>query len=142
LQDYKRSAIWFDAGCLLTQPLYRVRNIIENYGFYSPVALPVTIKSWAHPQFVKYLQASDEIINRISFNSAMVAINNHHQTAMTLIDKWKDCALDGNCTAPEGSDKKRHRFQTILSILAYQLGLPGDTPHKCIGFLVQQDIDD
>ncbi len=141
LKEFECSTIWFDAGCKLTQPLYRIRNIIKKHGFYSPIALPVTIKAWAHPQFLKFLNASEEIVNRISFNSAMVAINYNHAIAMKLIEKWKAAALDENCTAPKGSSKKLHRFQTIMSILAYQLGLPGDIPHKCMGFLVQQDID-
>ena len=141
LHEFKCSTIWFDAGCKLTQPLYRIRNIIKEHGFYSPVVLPGAIKDWAHPQFIKFLNANEEIINKASFNGAMVAFNYNHATAMKLIEKWKVCALEEKCTAPEGSSKKNNRFQTIFSILAYQLGLSGEIPHKNIGFLVQQDID-
>lgn len=141
LHEFRSPTIWFDAGCKLTQPLYRIRDIINENGFYSPIALPGVIKDWTHPQFIEFLNASDEIINKPSFNGAMIAINYNHAGAMKLVEKWTNCALEEKCWAPYDSSKKNHRWQTIMSILAYQLGLQGRMSYKCLGFLVQQDID-
>lgn len=141
LQKFRCSTIWFDAGCILTQPLYRIRKVINNQGFYSPLADPGTIKEFAHPQFIESLHASEEIISKISLAGGMVAINHKSSKAIKLVEKWKACALEKKCCAPEGANRRDHRFQTIMSILAYQMGLVDGIPHKCIGFLFHQDID-
>ena len=141
LSEFRLSTIWFDAGCKLTQPLYRIRDIINKEGFYSPIVLPGAIKDWVHPQFVESLNASDKIINNASFNGAMIAINYNHSKATKFVNKWISCALEEKCWVPSSSSKKNHRWQTIMSILAYQLELAGEIPYKRIGFLVHQDID-
>ena len=71
----------------------------------------------------------------------MIAINYNHAKATKFVNKWTACALEEKCWVPSSSSKKTHRWQTIMSILAYQLELAGEIPYKRIGFLVHQDID-
>jgi hypothetical protein len=87
------------------------------------VVLPGAIKDWAHPQFIKFLNASEEIINKASFNGAMVAFNYNHAKAMKLIENWKACALEEKCTAPEDSSKKKKSFSNHFQHIGLSVGI-------------------
>jgi hypothetical protein len=61
--------------------------------------------------------------------------------AMSIIRQWRQCALEEDCTAPKGSNRKQHRYQSIMSILAYRTGIPEKIPQRYLGFKVHQDVD-
>jgi len=141
LNDFKSSVIWLDAGCLITQPLYQIRNVIKKHGFYSPVSKG-TIKEWTHPKTLKYLNVENDLLNKRNLSGGAVAIDFKCSKALSLIKKWKEYALIKECIAPEGSNRKNHRRdQSILTILAYQFGFAQKIPQRRLGFQVHQDVD-
>lgn len=140
LYEFKCSAIWLDAGCLITQPLYHVRDVIKKHGFYSPIS-GGSIKEWTHPKTVEYLNVEHNLLNKRNLTGGVVAVNFKCSEALELIEKWKEYASIKECTAPEGSSRKNHRHQSIMAVLAYRFGFPPKIPQRCIGVKIHQDID-
>ncbi len=141
LNDFKYSTIWLDAGCVITQPLYRIRNVIEKHGFYSPVSKG-TIGEWIHPKTIEYLNVEHDLLDKRNLSGTVVGFNLECSKAVRFIEKWRECALAKECIAPEGSNRDNHRFdQSILTILAYQLGLAEKIPQRKLGVKIHQDID-
>jgi len=144
LMEFNKSIVWFDAGCIITQPLYRIRRVIHKHGYYSPVAKD-TINEWIHPETRSYLIKKCNIDRNIFdlriLASTVVGINPCNHKTLKLMENWKACAMTKECTAPEGSSKKNNRYQTILAAHAYNLGLGYDIPQRRLGFLNHRDID-
>lgn len=140
LTEFHKMVIWLDAGCLITQPLYQIRNVIKNYGFYSPIS-GGTIKEWTHPQTLEYMKVPDDMLNNRNLAGTAVAINFNYPDALKLVELWEKYALIEECSAPQGATKQNHRYQSILTILAYQLDLAEKIPNRRIGFKIHQDID-
>ena len=140
LNDFKCSTIWLDAGCLITLPLYRIRDVINERGFYSPTASG-TIQEWTHPKTIEYLNVHQDLLNKRILAGGIVAVDFNCSQALRLVEKWKECALVKECTVPKSYNRDNHRAQSILSILAYQLGFAQKIPQRYLGFKIHQDID-
>jgi glycosyltransferase involved in cell wall biosynthesis len=140
LNYYRKSVIWCDAGCVITQPLYRIRSIINTHGYYSPIAQGA-IGEWIPKVTAEFLNADEDILNKRILAGGVVALNFNNPKAMNIIRQWRKCVLEENCSAPEGSNKKLHRYQSILSVLAYRSGIPEKIPQRVLGFKIHQDVD-
>lgn len=140
LNDFKCSTIWLDAGCLITQPLYRIRDVINKRGFYSPTASG-TIQEWTHPKTIEYLNVHQDLLNKRILAGGIVAVDFNCSQALRLVEKWKECALVKECTAPKGYNRDNHRAQSIMTILAYQFGIAQKLPQRYLGVKIHQDID-
>jgi len=143
LTEFKDSVVWFDAGCILTQPLFRIRKVLDKYGFYSPVAsFSGSIKRWTHPGTVKFLNCDNSLLEERQLAGTVVGFKWNKSAVLELANKWKECALIKECIAPAGSTRDNHRQdQAILAILAYQHGLAQKIPQRFLGFKIHQDID-
>jgi hypothetical protein len=140
LKEFYKSVVWLDAGCVITQPLYRVRNITRKNGFYAAFARGA-IREWIHPQMVEYMKVEDDVLDRRILASTVVAFNHTSPKAMMLAEKWKQLALVEQCTAPPDANVNNTRYQTIMACLAYQLGLGDKISGRRMGFKNHQDID-
>ncbi len=141
LNEFKCPVIWMDAGSLITQPLYQIRDVIKKHSFYSPVSKGA-IEEWTHPKTIEYLNVENNLLNARNLNAGIVAVDSNCSEAMQLVEKWRQCALVKECIAPKNSSQKNHRQdQSILTILAYQFGFAQRIPQRCLGFKVHQDID-
>lgn len=141
LNEFQKIVVWLDAGCLITQPLYQIRNVIKKHGFYSPIS-GGTIKEWTHPQTLEYMKVPEEMFNNRNLAGTVVAVNFNYPDALKLVKLWEEYASIEECIAPRGATKQNHRYdQSILTILAYRLGLTEKTPNRRLGFKIHQDID-
>ena len=140
LKEFYKSVVWLDAGCVITQPLYRVRSIARKNGFYAAFARGA-IKDWMHPQMVEYMKVGDDVLDRRILASTVVAFNHKNAKAMMLVEKWKQLALVEKYTAPPDANVNNTRYQSIMACLAYQLGLGDKIPGRRMGFKIHQDID-
>jgi hypothetical protein len=141
LNEFKCSVIWMDAGNVILSPLKTIRKILNLTGFYSPYS-EKKISSWTHPKTLKFLEASNKILEKRNLNGACIAVNYNFSEVKKVIDKWKQCALMKECIAPEGSSRKNHRQdQATLSVIAYQGNIVNLLFKKFYGFKIQQDIN-
>lgn len=133
--------IWFDAGCILTEPLTRIREVLAGTGIYSPVSAG-TVADWTHPTTLAYLQAEPSILRRCNFSAGCVGVSRPFENRYNLIGRWRDCSLTKACIAPDGSHRGNHRQdQAVLTVLIHQLGLPETAPRQKLGFRTHQDIN-
>jgi hypothetical protein len=143
LTEFKDSVVWFDAGCILTQPLFQIRKVLNKYGFYSPVAsFSGSIRRWTHPRTVEFLNCDNSLLDERQLAGTVVGFKWNKSKVLELANKWKECALIKECIGPAGSTRNNHRHdQAILTILAYQHGLAQKIPQRFLGFKIHQDID-
>ena len=139
--ELRCSICWFDAGNIVTRPLTLLRKSVQYSGFYSP-RTKGSIASWTHPKTLEYLHVEDSIRGFRPLAGGCVAANFRFEKARLFVDKWKECALVRECIAPEGSNRYNHRQDlSVLSILAYQMGLSMFMANFHMGYLFQQDAD-
>jgi hypothetical protein len=132
---------WFDAGNLLTGPLTLLRKVVQWRGFYSPLAKP-SVAAWTHPATLAYLKAEKWIYPKANLAGYCVCANYRSEKARLFARRWKECALVRECIAPPGSDRSNHRQDmSVLTVLAYQIGLPRYLSRFLLDFKCQQDVD-
>ena len=113
--------LWLDAGNLVFGDLARVKSILVTHGVYTPLS-GGTIGEWTHPDSLRYLGVTPDLLRKRNRNAAIVGFNAGHRGAPELAELWKQCALAKPCIAPAGSDKSNHRQdQAVLSVLTYML---------------------
>jgi hypothetical protein len=140
-QECRCSVLWFDAGNVLTGPLTLLRKVVQWKGFYSPYAKP-HIASWTHPDTLKFLKTERWIYTKTNLTGGCVAASYRSSKARKLVERWRECAMIQECIAPPGSNRYNHRQDmSVLSILAYQLGMPLFLSNFLLGFKCQQDVD-
>ncbi|MGB7537545.1 MAG: DUF1647 domain-containing protein [Anaerolineales bacterium] len=140
-EECRCSVGWFDAGNLLTGPLTHMRKVVQWQGFYSPFAKP-HVADWTHPGTLAYLNVEKWIYTKTNLAGYCVAANFRSSKARVFVERWRQCALVKECIAPEGSNRYNHRQDmSVLSILAYQIGLPLLLSRFLLGFKSQQDVD-
>ena len=137
--------IWLDAGDLLIDTLRRIRRYASVFGFYSPYSSG-TVKDWTHPGMLHCLGADEHLLGRRNLSSGIVAFDIRNRTARELLTRWRACAVDATCIAPDGSSRENHRQdQAALTVLAHQLGLVRDGRHQFLtrrlGVTIHNDID-
>jgi len=139
--EVKCCVCWFDAGNLLTEPLTRLRKVVQWKGFYSPFAKG-TVAEWTHPATLAYLRTDAAVYTKTNLAGYCVAANYRSPKARMFVERWRECALVKECIAPSGSSRYNHRQDmSVLGILAYQIGLPLFLSRFRLGFECQQDID-
>lgn len=117
--------LWMDAGNFFYQsPLNAIRFTLAKNGFYSP-RLPFDIRHLTHPDTIKLLNA-DAVADGRMRDACVVGINSDRPEAKALVEKWRAAALNEPVIAPKGSTTRiaHHRDESVLSLLAYQSGLP------------------
>ncbi|MHB0754987.1 DUF1647 domain-containing protein [Polaribacter sp. M15] len=145
LNEFKCSVCWLDAGNIITKPLNNLRKIIELYGFYSPFSKGL-ISDWTHYKSLEFLKVSKnkKILNQRNLNGACVCADYNNKKVRNVINQWKECALNKDCIAPNGSNRNNHRQdQAILSTLVYKYipEIGKKMMFKRFGFKIHQDID-
>jgi Protein of unknown function (DUF1647) len=141
VNEFKCCVCWMDAGNLITQPLFWLRKITNALGMYSPHS-NASISDWTHPKTLKFLSASNYLLNKPNLSGNCIAINYRSHKARDLVNQWKECALVRGCIAPEGSNRNNHRQdQAVLSVIAHQSGIVKGMPTRHYGFRIHQDID-
>ncbi len=143
LDEFKSSVVWFDAGSVLTQPLFQIRKALRKFGYYSPIAsFSQSIRKWTHPKTLDFLNCEESLLDEKQIAASVVAVKWDRPKVLKLIKKWKECALIKECIAPEGSSRDNHRQdQAVLTVLAYQYGFAQIIPQRFLGFKLHQDID-
>jgi hypothetical protein len=140
-EEVKCCLAWFDAGNLLTRPLTLLRKVVQWTGFYSPFAKR-NLAAWTHPGTLEYMKVEPWIRPKTTLAGYCVAANYNFPKARVFVEKWRECALIKDCIAPAGSDRYNHKQDmSVLSILAYQIGLPLYLSRFLLGFKCQQDVD-
>ena len=130
-----------DAGCIITQPLYRIRKVIDKIGLYSPVSKG-TIVDWTHPSTLDFLKVDKSLLQKNNLSGGIVAVNYQFKKAVQIIKRWKECALIKECIAPMGSNRTNHRQdQAVLTILADQSNITDVMPKQFLGCMVHRDVD-
>lgn len=141
LNEFKCCVCWMDAGNLVVKPLFWIRKITETLGIYSPRSSGL-ISDWTHPKTLEFLNTSNRLHHKPNLSGNCVAINYYNPKARDLAERWKACALNKECIAPQGSSRKNHRQdQAVLSVIAYQSGITKGIPIRHYGFIGHQDID-
>ncbi len=111
--------LWLDAGNLVIGPLDELIAFVRREGFYSPSSHQ-TVARYTHPLTLDRLQGND-LGHRIALSGGLVGVDRENPHARTLIERWRDCALNRDIIAPLGSSRENHRQdQAVLTILAYQ----------------------
>ncbi|CAB4382607.1 hypothetical protein RhiirA1_521637 [Rhizophagus irregularis] len=109
---------WLDSGTLPERIFFEeLPTLLKTYnGFLSPRSSGF-MKNWTHPGVYEYYNDDASKYDNIpNCSGASVAFD----TKMTqhIINEWYTCALDKNCIAPVGSNRKNHRQdQAILTYL-------------------------
>jgi hypothetical protein len=120
LRETNGMVLWMDAGNLVLGSLDRIRSELARQGIYCPRSSG-DIRKWTHPDTLRYLGASPSLLSHVNRNAAFVGLNAASPGARELAERWKVCALEVNCIAPSGSNRKNHRQdQAVLTILIYQ----------------------
>jgi hypothetical protein len=132
---------WFDAGNLLIGPLTRMRKVVQWKGFYSPFAKG-SVADFTHRGTLEYLHADKPIFRKRNLAGFCVAADHRSAKAREFVRRWRECALVRECIAPAGSNRYNHKQDmSVMSILAYQIGLPLFMSPWLLDFKCQQDID-
>jgi hypothetical protein len=138
-EEFRCGICWFDAGNLVTGPLTALRKVTAWKGFYSPF-VKGTVEEWTHPATIAYMHA-EPIRRKANLAGGCVAADFRFAKSKAFVRKWRECALTRDCIAPPGSDRYNHRQDmSVLTILAYQLGLPLFMSSFKLGFIFQQDV--
>ncbi len=138
--------IWLDAGNVLTGRLVFLRKVIKRFGFFSPYSIGA-IEDWTDPQTLKNLKVHDDLFRSRNLAANVIGFNSADRESLNLIDSWIEASRDKNLIAPPGSSRSNHRQdQSLLTILAYQVGLVryrslGEFPRRIFRILVHQDVD-
>jgi hypothetical protein len=140
LNEYKKPALWLDAGCVITHPLYRIRKIIKSEGFYYTVCSS-KVKDWTHPKTLEYLDTDQTVLSKGHLAGGIVGFDYENYKARDLLEKWRQAAFCKEITAPEGWCRSQHRAQSVLTILAYNNGMVSNRLYRRLGIKVHQDID-
>jgi len=146
MDEFKSSICWMDAGNIITSKLTKIRKVIDAVGLYSPQSAG-SVKEWTHPKTLAYLNASNQLLEKINLCASCVCVNYHNHHARRLINQWADYALKKDCIAPNGSDRSNHRQdQAVLTLLFHQSGLAKhylSNPNflRYLDLKIHQDID-
>ncbi|MBN1438429.1 MAG: DUF1647 domain-containing protein [Anaerolineales bacterium] len=141
-REVRGSVCWFDAGNIVTGPLTLLKKTVQRFGFYAPYAKN-TIAAWTHPKTLEWLRVEESIRSRRPLAGGSVGANWRFGKVREFVSKWEECALVKDCIAPAGSNRYNHRQDlSVLSILAYRLGLSMFMSSFHLGFLFQQDADE
>lgn len=139
--EVKGCICWMDAGNIIVDKLSDIRRIISKTGFFSPWSRG-KITRWTHKGTLDFLKCENKFLNKRNLAAGCVALNYDFPQVRLLINRWKACALEKTCIAPEGSNRMNHRQdQAVLTVLAYQLHLAQKSPKMNHGFLFHKDID-
>jgi hypothetical protein len=87
------------------------------------------------------MEVSNDLLNKRNLAGTVVAISTSCPEAVKLVEQWGKYAGIERCSVPEGATKHNHRYQSILTVLAYRLGLAEGIPCRRLGFKIHQDID-
>lgn len=119
-QHADKYVIWMDAGNLVVKPLDDIRRILQEHGFYSPRSAG-TVRDWTHPEMLRKLNLAKTFYDKPNRTGGVVSLDTRNASAMELLDRWRECALDRSCIAPCGSSRRNHRQdQAALTVLMYQ----------------------
>ena len=144
MHEVGKNVLWLDAGCLLTGKLTFVRQLLAYLGIYSPRSSG-TVQDWTHPTTLHKLAVTTAVRRLPNRAGGIVGVNYRNSTCRTLIDTWRECALDPAIIAPRGSSRKNHRQdQSVLSVLLNQhmhYGLLPTVPEAMYNISVHNDID-
>lgn len=141
IDEHECFVCWMDSGNVINKRLSTIRFIIRAIGIYSPYSTG-RVKDWTHIKTQIYLKSSKKVLQRKNLSGACIALNCNDCRASKIINSWRDCALEKECIAPEGSNRKNHRQdQAALSIIAHQSGATRCMPGKRYGFDVHKDVD-
>ncbi len=139
--ETRSSVCWFDAGNIVTEPLTRLRKIVQWTGFYSPFGKD-TVADWTHPSTLAFLKSDKSILKKHTLAGGCIAANFRFPKARLFVEKWRECALIKECIAPPGSNRYNHRQDmSVMTILAHQISLPLFMSSFKLGFTFQQDVD-
>jgi hypothetical protein len=132
--------LWLDAGNIVHERLDRVRCVLSNTGFYSPVSV-ADIARFTHPDVLRLLDAAPEILTDLNRNGAIIGFG-RNQLGLDLSGQWRDCALRQEIMWPADWTKDRWRSdQAILSVLVAQARRRKDFAlvDEALGITIQND---
>ncbi len=143
LKESDNLVIWMDAGNVLTSDLKKIRSIIKQFGFYSPLSNGY-VKQWTHTTTLNELNVQSTIHKKRMLNAAIIGLDPQNKKTQYLVKKWSDLSLNKELILPKGAGKKNHRWdQSLLTILFYKNYKKVIFPrtHKSFGVITHQDID-
>lgn len=144
LNEFKCDICWMDAGNIITNPLTKVRKVLNSVGFYSPLSQG-KISNWTHPKTLELLNTTDKkTLKKKNLNGACVAASYNNLNARELIGSWAKYAQQKEYIAPKDSGRHNHRQdQALLSVLAHKLipDTAGSMSKSKFGFKIHQDVD-
>lgn len=139
-QHVDNYVIWMDAGNLVVKPLDDIRTILHEYGFYSPRSAG-TVRDWTHEGMLRMLNLAEEFYGEPNRTGGVVSLDTRNPSAMKLLDRWRECALDANCIAPCGSSRRNHRQdQAALTVLMYQSPFANSPLRHSSSIRIHQDV--
>ena len=135
--------IWMDAGNVVFKSLEKLKTIILNIGFYSPLSNGY-VYQWTHNTTLDLLNIDSHILRKRMLNAAIIGLNTQNNKYKEFILNWSDLALKKEYILPEGAGKTNHRWdQSLLTLIFYKKIKKRLFPrtHKYFGILTHQDID-
>jgi hypothetical protein len=141
LNNSSNLILWLDAGTIIINNLNSIRRILKIRGFYSPISSGV-VKEWTHEGMIRYLNITDDILNKRNLSGGVVGYNSKNRKARLLAEQCFNYAKEKECIAPSGSNRSNHRQdQALLTVLAYKFNMVKGMPKRYYGFDVHRDID-
>lgn len=127
---YKTTLFWLDAGCYVNGSLDSIYGYIERMKIWS-ISAGHSIKRFAYDSVLKLFNVSERIKELTMCAAGVVGFLYPSHFSQYILEMWRKCALQIDCIAPKGSNRKNHRQdQTALSIILYKNGYK----YKCIKY--------
>lgn len=119
-EKYNSNVVWMDAGNIILSKLDDLVLSLEQDGIHTGVTSGKII-DWTFPKTLEIMKCDNKFFDYENRNGACVGVNYDLNWVKRFVVDWKDCALNKDCIAPEGSSRLNHRQdQAILSVLYYQ----------------------
>jgi hypothetical protein len=141
--EHDELLVWMDAGDRIFGSCRKLLAITRHFGFYSPYS-DGNIGKWTHPSAMSKLGVKETEYTLRNLNGALIAFDLRWESTLTLIDSWRQAALDPEVLCPKGSDLTNHRQdQALLTFFAHRqsYGVPGclQTINKGLGVGIHHD---
>lgn len=136
----RRTILWMDAGCIITNKLDKVFYDINKYQCWSIYSCG-NISSWTHSGMIKYLNVSKSMLHKKVCAGGLVGFKWNSLLSTIILKEWVSCAYHKECIAPKGSNRKNHRQdQSALTILLYKYNVFEICPYNTYNIYTHKDL--
>lgn len=109
--------LWFDSGTIFHARLDRMIDAVRSSGVYS-LAGQTALGDCCDERTLQALGVVQADRREPYRAGGVLGFDPAKRTVRAVLQRWRQCALDRQCIAPEGLDRRVHRFdQAILTAI-------------------------